>query len=165
MIFDPAWGEIALRLAIAVLIGAAIGTHRHLQGQAAGLRTHAMVSLAAALAVLMVVPGLGNDGTTQDSISPVVQGIVTGVGFIGAGLILHRADNNQIHGLTSAAAIWITAVFGALCGRGRLALALIGFALIAIVLLVGARIEDAVRMRFSHLVDKDDKVDSDRDRQ
>jgi putative Mg2+ transporter-C (MgtC) family protein len=164
MTLDPAWGEIALRLALAVLIGAAIGTHRHLQGQAAGLRTHAMVALASALAVLIVVPGLGNDGTTQDSVSPVVQGIVTGVGFIGAGLILHRSDNNQIHGLTSAAAIWITAVFGALCGRGRFALALIGFAFIAIVLLVGGRIEDALRARFGRLNDADNDVDPERDR-
>jgi putative Mg2+ transporter-C (MgtC) family protein len=142
-------GEIALRLAVALLIGAAIGTQRHLLGQAAGLRTHALVALAAALAVLIVAPlSGGNSPPTPDAQSRVLQGILTGVGFIGAGLILHSGRGTSIHGLTSAAVIWIVAVFGALCGHGRIDIALIGFALVVLVLGVGSRVEEAMRVRF-----------------
>ena len=149
------FGDIALRLCVALLIGAAIGTQRHVHGQAAGLRTHAIVALAAALAVLVVAP-LSGDGSagSLDAQSRVLQGILTGVGFIGAGMILHSGRDNQIRGLTSAAGIWIVAVFGALCGRGRIDVALLGLALVVLVLLVGARIEDAAYARFAPKKDR-----------
>ncbi len=107
MTMNTDFGEIALRLVVALLIGAAIGTQRHLHSQAAGLRTHALVALAAALAVLIVapLPG-GHSPVTPDAESRVLQGILTGVGFIGAGLILYSArGGNAIRGLTSAAVI------------------------------------------------------------
>ncbi|MGH8123520.1 MAG: MgtC/SapB family protein [Rudaea sp.] len=155
MITMTDFGDVALRLSVALLIGAAIGTERHVHGQAAGLRTHALVALAAALAVLVVVPFSGDGSAGNlDAQSRVLQGILTGVGFIGAGMILHSERGNQIHGLTSAAGIWIVAVFGALCGHGRIDIALFGFALVVLVLLVGARIEDAVYARFASKKDR-----------
>ena len=159
MTMNTDFGEIVLRLVVALLIGAAIGTQRHLHGQAAGLRTHALVALAAALAVLIVAPLPGsNSPVTPDAQSRVLQGILTGVGFIGAGLILHSARGNAIRGLTSAAVIWIVAVFGALCGHGRIDIALVGFALVVLVLSIGARVEDAINARFGRKSAPDDPV-------
>jgi putative Mg2+ transporter-C (MgtC) family protein len=134
-------GLIVLRLLAALLIGAAIGIERHLHGQAAGLRTHAVVAMAAALAVLIVAPLSVEESAQADAQSRVLQGILTGVGFLGAGVILHAAGRHRIHGLTSAALIWITAVFGALCGHGRIDVAMVGAAMVMIVLLFGGRIE------------------------
>lgn len=137
-------GVVALRLCVAALIGAVIGAERHLRGQPAGLRTHALVALAAALAVLVCVPLNGDVSTNPDAQSRVLQGILTGIGFLGAGVILHGARRGAIYGLTSAAGIWITAVFGALCGHGRIDVALVGFAIVLLVLFFGARIENAI---------------------
>ena len=134
-------GLIVLRLLAALVIGAAIGIERHLHGQAAGLRTHAVVAMAAALAVLIVAPVSPTGATQADAQSRVLQGILTGVGFLGAGVILHAAGKHRIHGLTSAALIWITAVFGALCGHGRIDVAMVGAAMVLAVLLVGGRFE------------------------
>ncbi len=155
MMTNADFGDVAMRLCVALLIGAAVGTQRHVHGQAAGLRTHALVALAAALAVLVVAPlsGEGSAGNL-DAQSRILQGILTGVGFIGAGMILHSGRANRIHGLTSAAGIWIVAVFGALCGHGRIDIALLGFALVVLVLLVGARIEDAAYARFAPKKDR-----------
>ena len=139
---------IVLRLGVAMLIGAVIGAERHLRGQPAGLRTHALVALAAALAVLICVPLNGDVSIYPDAQSRVLQGILTGIGFLGAGVILHGARRGAIYGLTSAAGIWITAVFGALCGHGRIGVALIGFALVLLVLFLGGRIEEAIAARF-----------------
>lgn len=138
---------VALRLGVAMLIGAAIGAERHLRGQPAGLRTHALVALAAALAVLIVAPLDRDASINPDAQSRVLQGILTGIGFLGAGVILHGAQRGAIYGLTSAAGIWITAVFGALCGHGRIDVALIGFALVLMVLFVGGKIESAIVTR------------------
>jgi len=138
------WAVIALRLGVAVLIGAAIGAERHFRGQPAGLRTHAIVALAAALAVLICAPISGDASIHPDAQSRVLQGILTGIAFLGAGVILHGARRGAIYGLTSAAGIWITAVFGALCGHGRIDVALIGFAFVVLILFFGARIENAI---------------------
>lgn len=138
---------VGLRLCVAALIGAVIGAERHLRGQPAGLRTHAIVALAAALAVLICEPIAGDTSVDPDAQSRVLQGILTGIGFLGAGVILHGAQRGAIYGLTSAAGIWITAVFGALCGHGRIDIALIGFALVLIILIFGAPIENAIAAR------------------
>lgn len=135
-------GEVLLRLGVATLIGAAIGLNRHLHDQPAGLRTHALVGLASALAILVFASTDPDALQAVDAQARVLQGIVTGIGFLGAGVILHGAKGHKIHGLTTAAAIWITAVFGALCGRGHIAIALYGFGLTLIVIAVGAPIED-----------------------
>ncbi|HEX7917305.1 MgtC/SapB family protein [Rudaea sp.] len=140
-------GMIALRLGAALLIGAVIGIERHLHGQAAGLRTHAVVATAAALAVLVVEPLSPSGSVSTDAQSRVLQGILTGVGFLGAGVILHAAGKHRIHGLTSAALIWLTAVLGALCGHGRIDVALVGTAMIVIVMLLGGRVEHALHAK------------------
>jgi putative Mg2+ transporter-C (MgtC) family protein len=139
--------DLCARLGMAMVIGAAIGIERHLHDQAAGLRTHMLVSLAAALAILVVAPG-GITTGGLDAQSRVMQGVMTGVGFIGAGVILHSKQGHSIHGLTTAAAIWITAAFGALCGVGRFEPAVLGFLGVLLVLTVGGPIERSLRRRF-----------------
>jgi putative Mg2+ transporter-C (MgtC) family protein len=99
------WTEVTLRLAAAMVIGGVIGLDRNLHHKPTGVRTLGLVALGSALALLTV----GRD--SQTDISRVVQGVITGVGFIGAGVILHRAS-------ATAAAIWVTAALGALCGLG-----------------------------------------------
>jgi putative Mg2+ transporter-C (MgtC) family protein len=140
--------ELCARLGGALVIGAVIGIERHLHDQAAGLRTHVLVALASALAVLVVAPPGTMASGALDAQSRVLQGVMTGVGFIGAGVIMHAPQGHKIHGLTTAAAIWITAAFGALCGAGRFQVAACGFVAVVLVLSVGGPIERGFHHRF-----------------
>lgn len=74
----------------------------------------------------------------------MIQGLITGIGFLGAGVILHSINDRKVHGLTTAAAIWVAALFGAACGAGIFTPVLIGFVLLGIVLTLGGRFEHAV---------------------
>lgn len=141
------WKEIALRLGSAVFAGAVLGLNRELRGKPAGLRTNALVSLGAALLVLAGV-GLaaGTDAARQaDVVSRAMQGIITGIGFLGAGVILRDPGGTQVHGITTAATIWLTAALGVLCGVGMWTLALLGAAITLVVLILGSPLE-----RFLH---------------
>lgn len=105
---------ITVRLSMAALLGGLIGIEREWAGKNAGLRTHMLVALGAALFV--VVPVVSGEGAGD--LSRVIQGIATGIGFIGGGTILKRADRNEIEGLTSAATIWLTGAIGIAVGTG-----------------------------------------------
>jgi putative Mg2+ transporter-C (MgtC) family protein len=133
--------EIGLRLCAALFVGGLFGLNRELHGKPAGLRTHALVSLGAAAAALLVLRT--SDGTLTgeaNALSRVIQGILTGVGFLGAGVILHEPAG-MVRGLTTAATIWICAVLGLICGLGYwLVLAITG-GLTLFTLLVGPHIE------------------------
>jgi putative Mg2+ transporter-C (MgtC) family protein len=133
--------ETALRLGVALVVGGLFGLNRELHGKPAGLRTHALVSLGAAAATLVVLRS--PDGTLNmdaNAIGRVVQGLLTGVGFLGAGVILHEPAG-MVRGLTTAATIWICAVLGLICGLGYwLVLAMTG-GLTFFTLLLGPRIE------------------------
>lgn|GEM_PF-903284 len=133
--------DTAIRLGAALLVGAIIGLNRELHGKAAGLRTHALVSLGAAIATVIVLksPG-GSLGADQNAIGRVVQGILTGVGFLGAGVIM-RDPIGHITGLTTAATIWMCAVLGIVCGLGYWILLGISAILVALLLLLGRPIE------------------------
>ena len=125
------WSEIALRLGVAVVIGAAIGLDRELLHKSAGVRTIGLVTLGAAFATLLVTVSQHDLGAP----SRVLQGAVTGIGFLGAGVIMrHRGT---VEGLTTAASIWAAAVLGAGAGMGAWPLVIIGSAF-ALVLLVFA---------------------------
>jgi putative Mg2+ transporter-C (MgtC) family protein len=108
--------QTVLRLGAALLLGSILGLNRELHGKAAGLRTHALVCLGAALATLVALGPL-NRAADPNAVSRVVQGILTGVGFLGAGVIL-RDPMGHVTGLTTAATIWICAVLGIVCGLG-----------------------------------------------
>jgi putative Mg2+ transporter-C (MgtC) family protein len=126
--------ELAGRLLLATLFGALVGLNREQQGKPAGLRTHALVALGGAqLAIVALLFG------QEDSSAPgrVLQGVLAGVGFIGAGVILHRADPQGVHGLTTAAAIWVVAAIGVAAGAGLWRTASTALALTMLVLIAG----------------------------
>ena len=93
---------LALRLALATFLGAAVGLNREMSLKPAGLRTHALVSLGAALLTYVGLQ-FGRPGSDLAAASRIVQGLVAGVGFIGGGAILHHAGDRPVHGLTTAA--------------------------------------------------------------
>jgi putative Mg2+ transporter-C (MgtC) family protein len=134
-------GEIAVRLGAALLIGSALGLNRELHGKPAGLRTHGLVSLGAAVAAIVSL-GFPGESKTMDpnAISRVLQGILTGIGFLGAGVIL-RDPNGHVTGLTTAATIWICAVLGVVCGLGHWAVLGIALGLTVIALALGRPVE------------------------
>lgn len=105
--------EVFLRLAAAVGTGALIGLDRELRRKPAGLRTLALVSLGSAVFVLETI---NTAGAYTDGTSRVIQGVVTGVGFLGAGSIIRGHDEESIRGLTTAASIWLAAAMGIACG-------------------------------------------------
>ena len=120
--------DIAVRLGVATLVGVLLGLNRDLHGKSTGVRTLGLVCLGSALAVLSIHAATGTEE------SRVIQGIVTGIGFVGAGAILKLADQHEVKGLTTAAGLWITAAIGVAVGLGELGLAVIGTVLTVIVL-------------------------------
>ena len=122
--------RVTLRLLLAALLGGVLGLERERQGKAAGVRTHMLVCLGAALFVL--VPDVA--GALDDAMSRVIQGVVAGVGFLGAGTILKGDAANQVKGLTTAAGIWLTAAIGVTIGLGHQATGLLCAALALIIL-------------------------------
>jgi putative Mg2+ transporter-C (MgtC) family protein len=147
--------EIALRLLVAAIIGGLIGLNRELHDKPAGLRTHALVALGAALVVVMVAPPGIATGST-DALSRVIQGVVTGIGFLGAGVILRDPGDRRVHGLTTAAGVWVTALFGMAAGAGQFVLVGVGSTLMLVVLVLGVPIEALIHRRDGHRVGKDE---------
>ena len=153
--------ELMLRIGLAALAGIVLGANRWLHHKSAGVKTHALVAIGAAVAVLSVMPvDLGSSESQNiaaDASSRVLQGLITGIGFLGAGVIIHNARGKRIQGLTTAASIWITTLIGAAFGMGQLQLGLIALAAVGIVLLAGNSIEKIVSDRFGHTSDDDRK--------
>ncbi len=147
------WQEIAIRLGSATLAGAVLGLNRELRGKPAGLRTNALVSLGSALLILAGLGiGAGADVALQANvISRAVQGIITGIGFLGAGVILRDTSGTQVHGITTAATIWLTATLGVLCGAGMWKVALLGVALTLVILILGSPLEKYLHRKFPKL--------------
>ena len=137
------WLNITIRLSVALIAGGVVGWNRQLSGKAAGLRTHMLVSLGAALFAL--VPLIASNSTSVDSLSRAIQGVATGVGFLGAGEILHQSTQEmgkpQVRGLTSAAGIWVTAALGLIAGCGLWELGVIGTLMTLFTLSVAKKIE------------------------
>ena len=145
--------EIALRLIAATLVGGAIGLNRDLHGKPTGVRTMGLVGLGSAL----IVVAAGLVGGTGDA-TRAVQGVVTGIGFLGAGVIVKDSSSSRIHGLTTAATIWLTAALGMTCGLGHWALALVATGLGLAVLIFGGPVERAIHHRWPHKPDDPDTM-------
>jgi putative Mg2+ transporter-C (MgtC) family protein len=135
-------GEAALRLLSAVVAGTVVGLNRDMYGKPTGVRMHALVALGAAL---LTITGseLGDPGST----SRVIQGIVGGIGFLGAGVILHGEGKRALH-LTTAASIWMTAALGVVCGVGSWKLAALASVAALLVLVIGLPVDRALYGRF-----------------
>lgn len=134
--------RILVRLLMASLLGAVLGFEREHRGKSAGVRTHMLVSLGAALFVL--APSMA--GADAQALSRVIQGIVAGIGFLGAGTILkgNGKDPSHVKGLTTAAGLWMTAAIGTAAGMGREATALISTILALLVLSTMPKLVDKV---------------------
>jgi putative Mg2+ transporter-C (MgtC) family protein len=124
--------RLLVRLLIAAILGAVIGLEREQTGKEAGIRTHMLVAMSAALIVLAPT----QSGMNSDELSRIIQGLVTGIGFIGGGAILKLQEKREIEGLTTAAGIWMTSAIGMAAGLGRAGLAIIGTILTWIILSV-----------------------------
>lgn len=129
--------RVAVRLIVAMLLGAVVGIERERAGQWAGLRTHMLVALGSAL--LVVIPSEAGLGLSD--ITRVIQGIATGIGFIGAGSVLKLADSREIQGLTTAAGVWVTAAVGVAAGLGFAGVAALSVALAWVILTAVGRLE------------------------
>jgi putative Mg2+ transporter-C (MgtC) family protein len=121
--------NMVVRLLLAAVFGGLIGAEREAVGKAAGLRTHMLVSLGAALFVLTLA-----QRDVAGDISRVIQGVAAGIGFIGAGTILKHQSEERVTGLTTAASIWLTAAVGVAAGIGSIWMALFATAAAWIVL-------------------------------
>jgi putative Mg2+ transporter-C (MgtC) family protein len=130
------WPEILLRLGVATLAGGLIGLNRDLQNKPIGLKTLGLVGLATAMVVVLADPSPDHAKIT-DAGSRVIQGILTGIGFLGAGVIVHA----QHHGLTSAACTWFAACVGIACGVGQWWIVAIALAFAFTLLIVGRHVE------------------------
>lgn len=142
------WTEPASRIALAVLAGGLVGLNRDLRGKPTGVRVHSLVSLGAALFVLSVSGGQGAEATA--AVSRIIQGIVGGIGFLGAGVILRGGDGKHIYHVTTAASIWVTAAMGVLCGLAAWPLIVISLVAVLIILVVGRAVDRALHGRFGH---------------
>jgi putative Mg2+ transporter-C (MgtC) family protein len=107
--------RVTLRLVVAAFLGGLLGYERERHGKSAGVRTHMLVAMGAALFVLIPQQA----GISTNDLSRVLQGLVAGVGFLGAGAIFMGQREGDVRGLTSAAGIWVTAAVGVAAGMGR----------------------------------------------
>jgi putative Mg2+ transporter-C (MgtC) family protein len=135
--------RVSARLLAAALIGGLLGWERERGGKPAGIRTHMLVALGAALFVIATV----EEGVAPGDLTRVVQGVATGIGFLGGGVIVKSPEQRVVRGLTTAASIWLTAALGMAVGAGRLWIPLLGAVLAYIILGVGGRVAAALRRR------------------
>lgn len=124
--------QMFLRLAMATILGAVVGYEREQAGKEAGMQTHGMVSLGAALFAVVSIHGFGSGDPGR-----VAAQVVTGIGFLGAGAILHR--RGSVHGLTTAATLWVTAAIGLAVGVGMVLMSIATTVLVFLLLRFGPR--------------------------
>lgn len=132
--------DLSLRLVAATAIGGVIGLNRDMHGKPAGLRMLGLVALGSALATVSVAGFSHSPAFPADALSRVIQGVLAGVGFLGAGVIM-RDESGNVHRLNTAASVWVTSVIGVVCGLGEWTIAIVGASLALILLSVGAHID------------------------
>src|SRR5258708_15749716 len=131
--------HVIIRLLAATILGGIVGIQRESTRKPAGLRTHMLVSLATAAFVV----SCSSAGMSLDGLSRVIQGIITGIGFIGAGTILKLSQEHEIKGLTTAASVWMTAAIGITVGLGSLGIGLM-ITILALAILALEKIEHRI---------------------
>ena len=134
--------DVIVRLVAATVAGAAFGLNRDLHGKPTGVRTLGVVGLGSALVVMAAAQ---IDGAAA---SRVMQGIVTGIGFLGAGVIVRAGKGYHIHGLTTAATTWLTACMGIVCAVAAWRIVVVGLILSLVVLICGGPFEKWVHRQF-----------------
>ncbi len=141
--------EMLLRLGIATLLGGILGIDRDLHRKPAGVRVLSMVCMgAAAITMVSVVAVSAEKKSVVDGVLRTVQGVLSGIGFLGAGVIMRAQGKDEVHGLATAASIWVAAILGMICGLGQWTLGLCAFGL-AWIILQGGRWVEAVVLRYA----------------
>jgi putative Mg2+ transporter-C (MgtC) family protein len=143
----PHMVRITIRLLVALAVGAMVGLQRELTHKPAGLRTHMLLALGTAF----IIVSADASGMSKSDLARIVQGLVTGIGFLGGGAILKLTAEHEIHGLTTAAGLWMTAAASAAAGLGQLVLALVGMCLGLLVLAAFVKVEE----RLGHHASRD----------
>jgi putative Mg2+ transporter-C (MgtC) family protein len=140
--------EVVFRMLSAVAIGCVIGIDRNLHGKPSGMKTLGLVALGASLATMSSMRFSMHPLGDNADVSRVVQGIVTGIGFLGAGVIIHTPGQNRIRGLTTAASIWVTAAVGIVCGLGFWIVSVIALVILIVLLTAGRIVEKALHRQW-----------------
>jgi len=133
-----AYPDMLLRLGLALMAGIVLGLNRWLRHKSAGIRTHSLVALGSALVMMLIGSFSGTDAQAS---SRVLQGLITGIGFLGAGVIIHQDHSQTIHGLTTAASVWACAILGATFGSGFYVLGLCAMSAMLLILILGGPLE------------------------
>ncbi|WP_317202524.1 MgtC/SapB family protein [Janthinobacterium sp.] len=136
------YAEAFLRLLAAVLAGSVVGLDRNLHGKPTGIKTMGLVALGAALATMASMNfDFAPRAYHDDAVSRAIQGIITGIGFLGAGVIVHDRNTEHVRGLTTAASTWVTAALGIVCGLGHWPIAAIAIIMALLLFFVGRPLE------------------------
>jgi putative Mg2+ transporter-C (MgtC) family protein len=143
--------QLILRMLLAIFLGGLLGYQREHQGKEAGLRTHMLVALGSAFFVLIPLQA----GMSMGDLSRVLQGLIAGIGFLLAGTILKQQAEGQIHGLTTAAGLWLTAAVGVAVGLGREASAILGTVLALMILALLPRVRPSPDLEETRREDTD----------
>lgn len=134
---------LVIRLLMAALLGGILGFEREQRGKAAGIKTHMLVAIGSALFVLIPQQA----GLSEEELSRVMQGIIAGIGFLGAGAILKGHDEKDLKGLTTAAGIWLTAAIGVAAGLGRESSAILCTVLALVILVTMPKVVDRLEVK------------------
>ncbi len=142
--------EILFRMGFAVLIGCVIGLERNLHGKPTGIKTLGLVALGSALVTIASMDfALSRDEYDILAVSRAIQGVITGIGFLGAGVIIHDRISERVYGLTTAASIWMTAALGIVCGMGMWQIAGAAVIIILVLFIVGRPVERILLEKWS----------------
>lgn len=139
-----------IALVLAIILCGSVGIEREWRGRSAGLRTHLLVGVASCLIMIISIYGFPADLSEKRDVARLVAQVVTGVGFLGAGVIMHR-NGGGVKGLTTAATIWIVMAIGIACGSFNFILAIIVTALILIVLTTFKKLEERINKHNSFI--------------
>jgi putative Mg2+ transporter-C (MgtC) family protein len=144
--------DAILRLGLAALIGGTIGLNRDLHGKPTGIRTLGLVALGSACVTFVAIDATAQLGAQiadqSAALSRIMQGVLTGIGFLGVGVIIHEDAGHRVTGLTTAACVWLTACIGMVCGIGSWKILVVALPLLAILLIAGGPIEKALHRRW-----------------
>ncbi|SAL43912.1 MgtC family protein [Caballeronia sordidicola] len=144
----PVLTDVVIRMFWALAIGCVIGVDRDLHGKPTGMKTLGLVSLGACLTTMAAMGFTTQSTTLSTDVSRAIQGIVTGIGFLGAGVIVQTPGQHRIRGLTTAASIWVTAAVGIVCGLGVWSVAVIATLMLIALLIIGRKVEKALHRQW-----------------